>query len=198
VLTPAEWRVVHAVRHGLSNRRIAERTGVSLDAVKFHVANALAKLGLPGRAALLTFTGVPAGSVLRSATKGTTMPEDLRLGPIGQVSRTVADIGRAVEFYGETLGLPHLYTFGDLAFFDCGGIRLFLSLPEDGVPGGDSVLYFRVDDIHSTYDALRGRGVSFRSAPHLIHKHASGVEEWMAFFPDPDGHLLALMSQVAP
>jgi hypothetical protein len=25
------------------------------------------------------------------------------------------------------LGLPHLYTYGDLAFFDCGGVRLFLS-----------------------------------------------------------------------
>ncbi|MGE3697155.1 MAG: LuxR C-terminal-related transcriptional regulator, partial [Dehalococcoidia bacterium] len=39
VLTPAEWRVVNAVRHGMSNRVIAERRGISLDAVKFHVAN---------------------------------------------------------------------------------------------------------------------------------------------------------------
>src|SRR4051812_40652302 len=126
------------------------------------------------------------------------MPADLHLGPIGQVSRIVGDIGRAVDFYGGTLGLPHLYTFGDLAFFDCGGTRLYLSLAEEGVDVGNSVLYFRVDDIHTAYDTLRERGVSFSGAPHLIHKHASGVEEWMAFFPDPDGHLLALMSQVAP
>src|SRR4051794_8763394 len=81
VLTPAEWRVVHAVRHGLTNRQIAERVGVSRDAVKFHVANALGKLGLPGRAALRTWDGVPAGSPVRvvagfppdprSATRGT-------------------------------------------------------------------------------------------------------------------------------
>ena len=44
VLTPAEWRTVHAVQHGLTNRQIAERRGISVDAVKYHVANALEKL----------------------------------------------------------------------------------------------------------------------------------------------------------
>jgi len=43
LLTPAEWRVVEAVRHGLSNPEIAARRGISLDAVKFHVANVLQK-----------------------------------------------------------------------------------------------------------------------------------------------------------
>jgi len=43
VLTPAEWGVVEAVRHGLSNSQIARRREISLDAVKFHVANAVAK-----------------------------------------------------------------------------------------------------------------------------------------------------------
>jgi len=114
------------------------------------------------------------------------------LGPIGQVSRTVADVGRAKAFYGDVLGLNHLYTFGDLAFFDCGGTRLFLSVGE----GEASTLYFRVDDINAAYDELRDRGVVFENAPHLIHKHDNGVEEWMAFFPDPDGQLLAIMAQV--
>ena len=45
LLTPAEWRVVEAVRHGMSNPQIASRQGVSLDAVKYHVANALPTLG---------------------------------------------------------------------------------------------------------------------------------------------------------
>ncbi|MGN6453418.1 MAG: response regulator transcription factor [Steroidobacteraceae bacterium] len=52
VLTPTEWRVVHAVQHGLSNRAIAARRGISTDAVKFHVSNALSKLGLADRRAL--------------------------------------------------------------------------------------------------------------------------------------------------
>jgi catechol 2,3-dioxygenase-like lactoylglutathione lyase family enzyme len=199
VLTPAEWRVVDAVRHGMTNRQIAERRGISRDAVKFHVANALAKLGLPGRAALRTWDGVPADSPVRRAaeTRGTTMTEDLRLGEIGQVSRVVSDIGRAVDWYGGVLGLPHLYTFGDLAFFDCGGTRLFLSLPENGVEGREqSVLYFRVADIRAAHETLQARGVTFTTAPHLVHRHESGLEEWMAFFEDPDGHLLAIMAQV--
>jgi hypothetical protein len=32
VLTPTEWRVVHAVQHGMSNRAIATRRGISTDA----------------------------------------------------------------------------------------------------------------------------------------------------------------------
>jgi DNA-binding CsgD family transcriptional regulator/catechol 2,3-dioxygenase-like lactoylglutathione lyase family enzyme len=194
VLTPAEWRVVDAVRHGMSNRQIATRRGISIDAVKFHVANALQKLGLDRRAELRGWRGVPAGSALRAPRQGVS-DMALQLGVIGQISRPVSDIRTAVQWYGEVLGLPHLYTFGDLAFFDCGGTRLFLSASQQAA-GEPSVLYFRVGDIQAAYDELRARGVEFESAPHLIHKHDNGVEEWMAFFPDPDGHLLALMAQV--
>ncbi|WP_410785019.1 VOC family protein [Kribbella sp. C-35] len=192
VLTPAEWQVVHAVRHGMSNREIARRRGVSVDAVKFHVANALMKLGLDRRAELRSWRGVPADSALRGQGA-----QAMELGVIGQIARPVSDIETAVDFYGKVLGLPHLYTFGDLAFFDCGGTRLFLSA-NDGPIGEPSVLYFRVDDIQTAYDELRARGVEFEQAPHLIHKHDNGVEEWMAFFPDPDGHLLAIMAQTGP
>ena len=59
VLTPAEWRVADAVRQGLSNRQIAARRAVSLDAVRFHVANAIAKLGLGSRARLRDWAGFP-------------------------------------------------------------------------------------------------------------------------------------------
>jgi len=64
VLTPAEWRVVHAVKHGLSNREIARRLRVSLDAVKYHVANAVQKLGLPSRSDLKQWHRAPRGSAL--------------------------------------------------------------------------------------------------------------------------------------
>ncbi len=63
VLTPAEWRIVNAVRHGLSNAQIAKRRGISLDAVKFHVANAIAKLGIDDRRAL------DSGAALRGAAR---------------------------------------------------------------------------------------------------------------------------------
>jgi catechol 2,3-dioxygenase-like lactoylglutathione lyase family enzyme len=119
------------------------------------------------------------------------------LGPIGQISRQVRDIDAAVRWYRDVLGLPHLFTFGNLAFFDCHGVRLYLSADakEVGEPG-DSVLYFRTDDIEGTFREMQARGVVFRGAPHLIHRHESGLEEWMAFFDDMDGKVLALMSQV--
>ena len=120
-----------------------------------------------------------------------TTTHELRLGPIGQISRTVRDIDAACAWYGKVLGLKHLYTFGKLAFFDLGGTRLFLSA-EGGEPGPESTLYLRVDDIGAAYAELSARGVEFKGAPHLIHRHADGTEEWMAFFKDPEGRFLAL------
>ena len=119
------------------------------------------------------------------------------MGPIGQVSRQVRDIQAARKWYGEVLGLKHLYSFGDLAFFDCGGVRLFLSQTEQA-GDGESILYFRVDDIRLSHTTLETAGVEFLNAPHLVHRHEDGTEEWMAFFQDPEGRFLALMSQVAP
>jgi DNA-binding CsgD family transcriptional regulator/predicted enzyme related to lactoylglutathione lyase len=189
VLTPAEWRVVEFVRHGLTNRAIAERQGVSLDAVKFHVGNALAKLGLASRKALRRWSGVSAASALKG--RDGEMAE-ITLGPIGQVARSVSDIEAASAFYREVVGLPHLFTFGELAFFDCGGTRLYL---QQGEVKPESILYFRVADIHAAHGALEAKGAKFLSAPHMIHRHEDGTEEWLAFFEDPDGRPLALMSQ---
>ncbi len=125
------------------------------------------------------------------------MSPALQLGPIGQVSLLVTETARAERFYRDTLGLPHLYTFGDLAFFEAGGVRLYLQ----AVPASDwmagSVLYFRVSDIGAAHRELVARGVEFAQPPGLVHRHAStGIEEWMAFFRDSEGNMLALMAQV--
>ena len=120
----------------------------------------------------------------------------LTMGPLGQVSRKVRDIAAARIWYGETLGLKHLYSFGDLAFFDLGGTRLFLS--RDANADGDSILYFRVPDVRTAHAELAARGIEFLQAPHMIHRHEDGTEEWMAFFKDNDGRPLAIMSQAAP
>jgi DNA-binding CsgD family transcriptional regulator/catechol 2,3-dioxygenase-like lactoylglutathione lyase family enzyme len=195
VLTPAEWRVAEAVRHGMSNPEIARRQGVTIDAVKYHVANALSKLGFSSRRELRQWDGVRCDSALFG--RGNKMPGDTTLGAIGQIARGVKDIAAASKFYGEVLGLPHLYTFGNLAFFDCDGTRLFLS---QGDGGGDSasILYFRVPDIHAAHAALSERGAVFVNAPHMIHKHEDGTEEWMAFFNDNEGRPLAIMAQAKP
>ena len=196
ILTPAEWRMVEMIRHGMTGPAIARRAGVSTDAVKFHVANILAKLGLSSRAELRHWTGIRRDSALYAREQ--LMDESkAMLGPIGQISRHVSDIEAARHFYGAVLGLPHLYSFGDLAFFDCGGVRLFLSQAEGG-GDGESILYFRVTDIRLVHIALASQGVAFVDAPHMIHRHEDGTEEWMSFFKDNEGRPLALMEQVAP
>ena len=195
LLTPAEWRTVHAVQHGMTNAEIARRRGVSLDAVKFHMANALAKLNLRNRRELRAWFRAPNDGAL-SASGRNTVEKDLQLGAIGQIARSVGNTQVSERWYREVLGLPHLYTFGTLAFFDCGGTRLMLS--EEGGVAKESILYLRVPDIAAAHRQLQARGVKFTHAPHMIHRHADGTEEWMAFFEDPDGRPLALMSQVVP
>src|SRR3569832_1007531 len=192
ILTPAEWRIVEAVRHGLTNPEIARRRGISVDAVKYHVANVLQKLGLKGRAELRRWGGVRRDSKLHA--KGEIMAQSPTLGPIGQIARVVYDISAARRLSGEVLGLSHLYSFGDLAFFDCGGVRLFLS--QGASDTTQSILYFRVENVRVAHAALTARGVAFTNAPHMIHKHDDGTEEWMAFFEDNEGRPLAIMSQV--
>jgi hypothetical protein len=68
---------------------------------------------------------------------------------------------------------------------------LFLSRAE-------SVLYLLVEDIEGAYENMQSRGIEFVNTPHLIHRQADGTEEWMAFFRDPEGRPLAMMSQVKP
>src|SRR5689334_608853 len=187
VLTPAEWRIAHAVKHGMTNRAIAERRGISTDAVKFHVANIIAKLGVKNRKELRQWFRAPLGSAL--SRRAADMNAPVFLGPVGQIARTVRDIGQAQEWYGKVLGLAHLYTFGDLAFFDCGGTRLMLT-QQHQVAATESILYWRVGDIVRAHAELQARGVEFVNAPHMIHRHTDGTEEWMAFFKDPEGRLL--------
>ena len=193
LLTPAEWRVAEAVRHGLTNPEIARLQGVSADAVKYHVANILQKLELSRRNELRQWTGVRRDSTLFK--KEQEMTGSLMLGAISQISRSVRNIQEAQRWYGEVLGLKHLYSFGNLAFFDCDGIRLFLSEAEDS-SGPESIIYFNVSDVRSSYAELTKRGVEFLGAPHMIHRHSDGTEEWMAAFKDNEGRPLAILSQV--
>lgn len=186
-LTPAEQRIVDGVRHGMSNRTLSERRGTSIDAVRYHLKNLYSKLGLEDRSALRHWRGdaKPSGE----ETQG------MQLGPIGQLAIPVADVDVAKQFYGDTLGLPHLYTYGKLAFYDAGGVRLMLNAAGGHQAG--SVIYLRVDDIDRAFDTLAAHGIEFAGAPHMIFRHPDGVEEWMAFFDDPFGNPLAIMCQVA-
>ena len=119
-----------------------------------------------------------------------------KLGAIGQIARTVQDIKQSEVWYKDVLGLPHLFTFGKLAFFDCNGIRLMLS--QDSGVAPESILYLRTGNIAESYESLKARGVEFINAPHMIHKHADGTEEWLSMFKDPEGRTLGLIAQAKP
>jgi catechol 2,3-dioxygenase-like lactoylglutathione lyase family enzyme len=120
---------------------------------------------------------------------------DFKLSQIGQISMPVTNLDRAVGFYREKLGLPHLFTATGLAFFDCDGIRLMLSVPEKAElnPPG-SIIYFKVADIQAAHQTLLERGVHFEDSPHLIARLETR-EVWMTFFRDSEGNLLSLISE---
>jgi methylmalonyl-CoA/ethylmalonyl-CoA epimerase len=124
-------------------------------------------------------------------------PADVGVRRIGQIAVVVRDIDRAVGFYRDVLGLPLLFQAPPaLAFFECGGVRLMLTLPEGPEEGrGTSILYYLVEDIQAAHRALAGRGVQFYNAPRLIARMPDH-ELWMAAFRDSEGNLLELMSEV--
>jgi len=115
---------------------------------------------------------------------------------IGQISIIVRDLERATAFYRDMLGLPLLFTAGNLAFFDCGGVRLMLGpaeTPELDHPS--SILYFRVPDINTAHQRLVERGVEIEAPPRLIAPMPT-YDLWMSGFRDSEGNLLELMSEV--
>jgi predicted enzyme related to lactoylglutathione lyase len=122
---------------------------------------------------------------------------DLGLKQIGQIAINAHDIERATAFYRDVLGMRLLFQVPPkMSFFDCGGVRLMLSLPEGEAydhPG--SILYYKVDDIKAVYESLKERGAAFEGEPHLVAKMPDH-ELWMAFLKDTEGNTLALMSEI--
>jgi methylmalonyl-CoA/ethylmalonyl-CoA epimerase len=115
---------------------------------------------------------------------------------IGQISIITRDLDRATAFYRDVLGLPLLFTAGNMAFFDCGGVRLMLgpaSAPELDHPS--SILYFRVPDIAAAHRRLVEMGVKIEAPPRLIAPMKT-CDLWMVGFRDSEGNIMQLMSEV--
>jgi len=114
---------------------------------------------------------------------------------IAQISIPVSDLEGATSFYREALGMRFLFSTPTMSFFDCGGIRLMLAIPEaDNFSPPGSILYYRVQDIAIAHETLTRRGVEFVSEPHVVHA-TEEMELWMAFFRDTDQNFLALMCE---
>jgi len=108
---------------------------------------------------------------------------------IYDVTLTVSDLTRAIDFYQNTLGLRKQYATDTYAGFDGGGVQLGLRQgvpPSD--PTGTPLIDFQVADIETVYATLKERGVHFSQEPHTA--------PWgghIAFFEDPDGNQLELI-----
>ncbi|TYS86153.1 VOC family protein [Rossellomorea aquimaris] len=115
---------------------------------------------------------------------------------VGQIGIPVKDIKRALNFYKDKLGLSLLFNTDSMAFFECDGLRLMLTLPEkEEFAHSSSVIYFQVNNIKDTYERLVGKEVPFIDEPHVVTKMGQ-TETWMVFFKDTEDNTHALMSEV--
>lgn len=189
ILTPSEWRVLELIRHGLSNSKIANALGISKDGVKFHVENIKLKLCLKNKIEIRNFHGISKQSKLFGSDIDMGQTE---LNTLMQISRYALNLAATREFFEMKLGLKVLFAFPNLVFFDLGSVRLMLC--ESKKNAEQSILYFNVKDINAAKDTLEEKGVKFLSAPHMIHRHENGTEEWLAIFEDNEGRPLGIMS----
>ena len=126
----------------------------------------------------------------------TTSTSDFHLDQITQISINAHDVKRAEAFYRDTLGIKHLFAVSNMAFFDCGGVRLMISLPSSpdlDHPG--SIIYFKVKDIKEAHQTLVARGVQFVNQPTLVAQMPT-YDLWIAAFKDSEQNILSLMAEV--
>lgn len=122
----------------------------------------------------------------------------LGIGRLHQVAQKASDLRRSVEFYGVVLGLELIATFDPpgLAFVRLGDTRLML---EGSAPRPRCTSGWTTSVRRST--SCGGGAWPFEDEPRVIFRDdegrfgAPGQEEWMTFFRDPDGNLLALASR---
>jgi predicted enzyme related to lactoylglutathione lyase len=122
--------------------------------------------------------------------------QNISLGKIAQIAINVRDLERATTFYKKKLGMKHLFSVPPkMAFFDCDGIRLMLAIPErPDLDHPSSILYFKVADIDTAYDALMKRGARFEGKPILVAPMET-CDLWLAEFRDSEDNVLALMCE---
>lgn len=108
------------------------------------------------------------------------------------------DHERAVEFYGETLGLERLKSWGQMPAteFQAGNLTLAVMDPSAfGQPEArpnSAPIALQVEDVEAARTELEAKGVTFK-----VEMMDSGVCH-QAIFADPDGNPLILHHRYAP
>ena len=112
-----------------------------------------------------------------------------------QLGIPAKEIERASAFYRDKLGLQLLMSGPSMAFFNCGGIRLYLDAnPGTVEAGGNSMIYFRTGNIEQAHAAYKERGVVVHQAPHVI-ANLSDRAIWLMWIRDSEGNLLGVMEE---
>jgi catechol 2,3-dioxygenase-like lactoylglutathione lyase family enzyme len=113
---------------------------------------------------------------------------------------SVIDLVRARKFYGETLGLePEGEIAEGHAVFKAGGDSYLLIYERSDPPKAENtVASFAVDDVESTVQWLRKRGVVFEDYDFPGLKTVDGIatieDHKASWFKDPDGNILGIFS----
>ena len=114
-----------------------------------------------------------------------------------QIAIPIQDLARAKRFYGETLGLTHLFDAPpSLAFYQCGETRLMLSPPSSAEVARASILYYHVPNARAAEAALAAAGGDIVEGAHCLAQ-VGGKHIWLAVARDSEGNLLGLMSEEA-
>ena len=102
----------------------------------------------------------------------------------------VRNLGNAVAFYRDRLGMALKGQTEAFAFLDAGPVTLALS---EGLAkaspqvAGATELVLNVEHVRESYKELQARGVDFLNEPRVVTGTSFAVN-----FKDPDGHLLSL------
>ncbi|WP_329112975.1 VOC family protein [Streptomyces sp. NBC_01353] len=117
---------------------------------------------------------------------------------------SVDDLGKARQFYGETLGLPVEESGeGDMRMLTIklgSGANVFVYPKDNHTPASFTILNFPVDDIEVAVDELTKRGVSLERYAEFEHD-AKGVVRGpegpaaIAWFTDPAGNVLSVIQE---
>ena len=107
----------------------------------------------------------------------------------------VTDMERSKQFYGETLGLPHVSDGGFPEYQLGENVSVYL-LSLEAIGGAfrgphDAGFALRVPDVHEARRSLEAKGVEFNG--EVLD---TGVCH-MAFFADPDGNQMVLHRRYA-
>ena len=110
---------------------------------------------------------------------------------IGMLMLGVTDMGRAVAFYRDAVGLAVQFGSDEFTFLDGGGVTLALQARKElsasrRRPADGDRLRSRGHRCRAT-GSLRERGVAFRIEPRVVSGDGLAAD-----FRDPDGHVLSI------